>query len=47
MAVLEKLHREQGQTIVMVTHDRSLARFADRTLILQEGRLQKADNVES
>jgi lipoprotein-releasing system ATP-binding protein len=47
MGVLEKLHREQGQTIVMVTHDRSLARFADRTLILQEGRLQKAANVES
>jgi putative ABC transport system ATP-binding protein len=47
MGVLEKLHREQGQTIVMVTHDRSLARFADRTLILQEGRLQKTDNVES
>ena len=26
MAVLEKLHREHGQTIVMVTHDRTLAR---------------------
>ena len=24
MGVLEKLHREQGQTIVMVTHDRAL-----------------------
>ncbi len=34
MAVLEKLHREKGQTIVMVTHDRSLARTADRTLVL-------------
>ena len=22
MAVLEKLHRERGQTVVMVTHDR-------------------------
>jgi ABC-type lipoprotein export system ATPase subunit len=47
MSVLETLHREQGQTIVMVTHDRSLARFADRTLILQKGRLQKAGNAES
>ena len=34
MGVLEKLHREQGQTIVMVTHDRSLARQADRVLVL-------------
>jgi len=42
MAVLEKLHREQGQTIVMVTHDRSLARQADRVLVLREGKLETA-----
>jgi lipoprotein-releasing system ATP-binding protein len=41
MALLEKLHRENGQTIVMVTHDRSLARQADRVLILKDGKLEK------
>jgi lipoprotein-releasing system ATP-binding protein len=41
MTVLEKLHRENGQTIVMVTHDRSLARQADRVLVLKDGRLEK------
>jgi lipoprotein-releasing system ATP-binding protein len=41
MGVLEKLHRENGQTIVMVTHDRSLARQADRVLILKDGKLEK------
>ena len=41
MAVLEKLHRENRQTIVMVTHDRSLARQADRVLVLKDGRLEK------
>jgi lipoprotein-releasing system ATP-binding protein len=41
MAVLEKLHREQKQTIVMVTHDRSIAHRADRILVLREGRLEK------
>lgn len=40
MGVLEKLHREQGQTIVMVTHDRSLAREADRVLVLRDGKLE-------
>jgi lipoprotein-releasing system ATP-binding protein len=45
MSVLEKLHRDQGQTIVMVTHDRALARTADRGLVLREGRLHRADNV--
>lgn len=43
MAVLEKLHREQGQTIVMVTHDRSLARQADRVLVLKDGKLERAN----
>ncbi|MGE5609659.1 MAG: ABC transporter ATP-binding protein [Bacillota bacterium] len=39
MDVLEKLHREKGQTILMVTHDRSLAGEADRVLMLQNGHL--------
>jgi lipoprotein-releasing system ATP-binding protein len=42
MAQLETLHRG-GQTIVMVTHDRSLARQADRVLILKDGRLERAE----
>jgi len=43
MAVLEKLHREKQQTIIMVTHDRSLATRADRVLILRDGKLEKAE----
>jgi lipoprotein-releasing system ATP-binding protein len=43
MNLLEKLHQEQGQTIVMVTHDRALAREADRVLVLKDGKLEKAD----
>jgi lipoprotein-releasing system ATP-binding protein len=43
MSVLEKLHRENGQTIIMVTHDRTLARQADRVLVLKEGKLERAD----
>jgi lipoprotein-releasing system ATP-binding protein len=41
MAVLETLHRERGQTIVMVTHDRSVAKKADRVLVLKDGKLEK------
>lgn len=43
MTVLEKLHREQKQTIVMVTHDRTIAKQADRILVLKDGRLERAD----
>ena len=40
MNVLEKLHQEEGQTILMVTHDRALAREADRVLLLKDGTLK-------
>jgi ABC-type lipoprotein export system ATPase subunit len=43
MAVFEQLHRDAGQTIVMVTHDRTIARRADRALVLREGRLEKPE----
>jgi len=46
MAVLEKLHREKGQTIVMVTHDRTLAGQADRALILRNGKLERPGEIE-
>ena len=37
MSVLNRLHREEGQTIVMVTHDRTIAKQADRILVLDRG----------
>ena len=39
MSVIEELHGERGQTVVMVTHDRTLARTADRALLLRGGKL--------
>jgi len=41
MTVLERLHRDRRQTIIMVTHDRALARTADRVLVLREGKLDR------
>ena len=38
MDVIETLHA-RGQTTVFVTHDKSLARTADRALVLRDGRL--------
>ncbi len=38
MKLLEDLHAK-GQTIVMVTHDRTIAKRADRTLLMKDGRL--------
>ncbi len=39
MNVLSRFHRESKQTILMVTHDQSLAQQADRILHLTDGQL--------
>ncbi len=37
MATLQKLNREQGLTIILVTHDAELATFAARVVTLRDG----------
>lgn len=37
--VMQELHQRQGQTIVMVTHEDEYARFADRIIQLEDGRI--------
>jgi len=39
--VLEKIHDEEQQTVVMVTHDHSVADRADRVLTLELGKLRR------
>jgi ABC-type lipoprotein export system ATPase subunit len=45
MSILTRLHRE-GQTIVMVTHDPGIAGYADRVLLLEDGRLHAGRRPE-
>jgi len=37
MVALKKVNREQGTTILMVTHDMAIAEYADRTLRIEDG----------
>lgn len=39
MGLLQRLNREQGLTLIMVTHDPHTTEFAGRTLHLEKGRL--------
>ena len=41
MELLEKLHRDHGLTSVLATHNLELARRADRTLCLSDGKLEQ------
>ena len=46
MGVFEKLHHERGQTIIMVTHDRTIARQADRVLVLKDGKIARPEDPQ-
>ena len=40
MAIFSKLH-DQGQTIIMVTHEKEISEYAHRTIFLKDGRVVK------
>lgn len=39
MELFSQMHKE-GRTIVLITHDKEVAKYADRVLVLKDGRLQ-------
>ena len=39
IAMLKELHRKEHKTIVMVTHDKDIAKHADRIVRLQDGKI--------
>jgi putative ABC transport system ATP-binding protein len=41
MEILQTLNEEQGLTIVMVTHEADISRFAQRTLEFRDGKLRR------
>jgi lipoprotein-releasing system ATP-binding protein len=43
LEILHTLNRQQGLTIVMVTHDPTIAAQADRVIRLAEGKVQRED----
>ncbi len=46
MSLLEKLWKEQGKTIIMVTHDLNLAKRAKRLVQLKDGEITKGGDVK-
>jgi putative ABC transport system ATP-binding protein len=44
MTFLQKLHKEQDKTIVMVTHDDKLAHYAERIEFLKDGMIIRTHN---
>jgi putative ABC transport system ATP-binding protein len=46
LELLVQLNREENTTLVLVTHDRELAEFADRVITLRDGRVLSDEPVE-
>ncbi len=47
MEFLEKLHKEEKKTIIMVTHDNNLAKYAQRVEYLKDGMVVKSKAIKS
>jgi putative ABC transport system ATP-binding protein len=44
--ILKKLNREYGVTLVVVTHDQSLAKLGNRTICIIDGKITKTEGKE-
>ena len=47
MAIFQRLNREAGMTVVLVTHEADVARFADRVVRFQDGRVISDTRTET
>jgi putative ABC transport system ATP-binding protein len=45
MELLRRLNREEGLTIVMVTHEEDMAAFASRLVVFTDGRVVRDEPV--
>ena len=46
LALLQRLVREEGLTMLLVTHDMGVARFADRIVHLRDGLVERIETTE-
>lgn len=46
MAILDGLNKEQGMTIILVTHETDIAAYADREIVIKDGRVLSDRNTQ-
>jgi putative ABC transport system ATP-binding protein len=46
LQTFERLNREEGHTIILITHEREVAEHADRILFIRDGELVSDEQVK-
>jgi len=47
MEIFQKLNREQGITLILVTHETDIAEYADRVVVFKDGKIKKDYLIDS
>ncbi|MBV9957679.1 MAG: hypothetical protein JO360_04625 [Acidobacteria bacterium] len=47
MEIFQKLNREQGITLILVTHEPDIAEYADRVVVFKDGKIRKDYRVDA
>ena len=47
MEMLQQLNREEGLTIIMVTHEADMAAYADRLIWMVDGRIERDERTRA
>src|SRR5580765_2581774 len=47
MEIFQRLNRERGITLVLVTHESDIAEYAQRVIVFKDGKIKKDSQVES
>jgi putative ABC transport system ATP-binding protein len=43
---LDRLHEREGKTIIIVTHDLELVKYATRVVYIKDGEIEKIEKIE-
>ncbi len=46
MGVFQRLNRDSGLTVVLVTHEPDIAQYASRVVVVRDGRITRDDSVK-
>ena len=47
MEIFQKLNRERGITLVLVTHEPDIAEYADRVIVFKDGKIKNDYKIEN